>query len=58
MHETTVVGWDGSRTAESALEWAIARAELQPGGMRRLDLVRAVDEALRPDCPGTGAAGS
>ena len=44
MHETTVVGWDGSSTAETALEWAIARAEMQPEGMRRLILVRAVDE--------------
>lgn len=43
MHETTVVGWDGSSTAETALEWAIARAELQPDGMRRLLLVCAVD---------------
>ena len=43
MHETTVVGWDGSSTAETALEWAIARAELQPNGMRRLILVCAVD---------------
>ena len=43
MHETTVVGWDGSSTAETALEWAIARAELQPDGMRRLILLCAVD---------------
>lgn len=43
MHETTVVGWDGNSTAETALEWAIARAELQPNGMRRLILVCAVD---------------
>ena len=49
MHETTVVGWDGSSTAETALEWAIARAELQPDGMRRLILVRAVDETLPED---------
>ena len=49
MHETTVVGWDGSNTAETALEWAIARAELQPNGMRRLILVRAVDETLPED---------
>ena len=49
MHETTVVGWDGSDTAETALEWAIARAELQPKGMRRLILVRAVDETLPED---------
>lgn len=43
MHETTVVGWDGSSTAETALEWAITRAELQSVGMRRLILLRAVD---------------
>jgi nucleotide-binding universal stress UspA family protein len=43
MHATTVVGWDGSSTAETALEWAIDRAELQPVGMRRLILLRAVD---------------
>ncbi|MGW9630100.1 universal stress protein [Agromyces sp. NPDC055520] len=43
MHETTVVGWDGSSTAETALEWAIDRAELQPVGMRRLILLHAVD---------------
>ena len=49
MHETTVVGWDGSDTAETALEWAIARAELQPDGMRKLILVRAVDETLDED---------
>lgn len=49
MHETTVVGWDGSDTAETALEWAIARAEMQPEGMRRLILVRAVDETLDED---------
>ena len=49
MHETTVVGWDGSNTAETALEWAIERAELQPEGMRRLILVRAVDDSLPED---------
>ncbi len=43
MHETTVVGWDGSSTAETAAEWAITRAELQPDGMRRLIFVCAVD---------------
>ncbi|MGR0221188.1 universal stress protein [Agromyces sp. ZXT2-6] len=45
MHETTVVGWDGSDTAETALEWAIARAEMQPEGMRLLRMVRAVDDS-------------
>ena len=49
MHETTVVGWDGGDTAEKALEWAIARAELQPKGMRRLILVRAIDDSLPED---------
>lgn len=44
MHETTVVGWDGSGTAETALEWAIARAGMQPEGARLLRLVRAVDD--------------
>lgn len=44
MHETTVVGWDASETAERALEWAIARAEMQAEGRRRLRLVRAVDD--------------
>lgn len=44
MHETTVVGWDGSETAETALEWAIARAEMQPEGKRLLRLVRSVDD--------------
>ena len=53
MHETTVVGWDGSDTAETALEWAIARAELQPDGMRKLILVRAVDETLPEDAART-----
>ena len=44
MHETTAVGWDGSSTAETALEWAIARAETQPEGMRRLSIIHAVDD--------------
>ena len=44
MHETTAVGWDGSGTAETALEWAIARAETQPEGMRRLRIIQAVDD--------------
>lgn len=44
MHETTVVGWDGSGTAETALAWAIARAEMQPEGRRLLRIVRAVDD--------------
>ena len=44
MHETTSVGWDGSSTAETALEWAIARAETQPEGMRRLSIIHAVDD--------------
>jgi nucleotide-binding universal stress UspA family protein len=44
MHETTVVGWDGSGTAETALEWAIARAGMQPEGARLLRLVQAVDD--------------
>ena len=44
MHETTAVGWDGSSTAETALEWAIARAEAQPEGMRRLRIIHAVDD--------------
>ncbi|MFC9918092.1 universal stress protein [Agromyces binzhouensis] len=43
MHETTVVGWDGSETAETALAWAIGRAERQPEGARSLELLRAVD---------------
>lgn len=45
MNEMTVVGWDGSRTAETALEWAIARAETQPEGMRTLRIIHAVDDA-------------
>lgn len=44
MNETTVVGWDGSRTAETALEWAIARAEAQPEGMRTLRIIHVVDD--------------
>ena len=45
MHEATVVGWDGGRTAEAALAWAIARAERQPAGARKLRIVRVFDEA-------------
>ncbi|MGR2752964.1 universal stress protein [Agromyces arachidis] len=44
MHETTVVGWDGSDTAETALAWAVARARMQREGARRLRIVRAVDD--------------
>lgn len=44
MHETTVVGWDGSGTAETALKWAIARAEMQLEGTRTLTVIRTVDD--------------
>ena len=53
MHETTLVGWDGSATAANAIDWAVGRALSQPVGARRLQIVRAVDDAaFAADDPG------
>lgn len=45
MYETTVVGWDGSATAENAIAWAIGRASAHPVGARALHILRAVDDS-------------
>jgi nucleotide-binding universal stress UspA family protein len=49
MYATTVVGWDGSETAATAIAWAVDRALHQPDGARVLRIVRAVDDTLAID---------
>lgn len=49
MYATTVVGWDGSDTADNAIAWAVDRALHQPEWARVLRIVRSVDDTLAID---------